>query len=222
MVGTWLGEICSCSTLTVLPGSAWVLLNKICQPLPTFFHISVVLLPLTVHPTKGRKAFVVATKATSLRASERTRTHAQCNRNNRHRLHGKEIKADGGSPWPNNGTEERRKGEAGRKGQGREKLGEYTQMTSAVGGGGGPQKNRQNNRGCLNLVHILVHIKDIRTTEGSYHISATKSKLFVDVICVCHAPKPKTGARNVAVKVAPFPETGRGVRCYDLSSLPAF
>ena len=28
---TWLGEICSCSCLTVLPGPAWVLLNKICK-----------------------------------------------------------------------------------------------------------------------------------------------------------------------------------------------
>ena len=28
---TWFGEICSCSCLTVLPGPAWVLLNKICK-----------------------------------------------------------------------------------------------------------------------------------------------------------------------------------------------
>ena len=28
---TWLGEISSCSCLTVLPGPAWVLLNKICK-----------------------------------------------------------------------------------------------------------------------------------------------------------------------------------------------
>ena len=27
----WFGEICSCSCLTVLPGSAWVLLNTICK-----------------------------------------------------------------------------------------------------------------------------------------------------------------------------------------------
>ena len=27
---TWLGEISYCSSLTVLPGPAWVLLNKIC------------------------------------------------------------------------------------------------------------------------------------------------------------------------------------------------
>ena len=32
MVGTWLGEIRSCSCLAVLPDSAWVLLNKIYQP----------------------------------------------------------------------------------------------------------------------------------------------------------------------------------------------
>ena len=32
MVGTWLGEICSCSSLAVLPDSAWVLLNKVYQP----------------------------------------------------------------------------------------------------------------------------------------------------------------------------------------------
>ena len=29
---TWLGEISSCSCLTVLPGPAWLLLNKICIP----------------------------------------------------------------------------------------------------------------------------------------------------------------------------------------------
>ena len=28
---TWFGEISSCSCLTVLPGPAWVLLNKICK-----------------------------------------------------------------------------------------------------------------------------------------------------------------------------------------------
>ena len=28
---TWLGEISSCSCLAVLPGPAWVLLNKICK-----------------------------------------------------------------------------------------------------------------------------------------------------------------------------------------------
>ena len=28
---TWLGEISSCSCLTVLPGPAWILLNKICK-----------------------------------------------------------------------------------------------------------------------------------------------------------------------------------------------
>ena len=32
MVGTWLREISSCSSLTVLSGFAWVLLNKIYQP----------------------------------------------------------------------------------------------------------------------------------------------------------------------------------------------
>ena len=30
---TWFGEIYSCSCLTVLPGPAWVLLNKICTEL---------------------------------------------------------------------------------------------------------------------------------------------------------------------------------------------
>ena len=30
-VRTWLGEISSCSSLTVLPGPTWVLLNKICK-----------------------------------------------------------------------------------------------------------------------------------------------------------------------------------------------
>ena len=31
-LGTWLREISSCSCLTVLPGTAWLLLNKICTP----------------------------------------------------------------------------------------------------------------------------------------------------------------------------------------------
>ena len=30
-LSTWLGEISSCSCLTVLTGPAWVLLNKICK-----------------------------------------------------------------------------------------------------------------------------------------------------------------------------------------------
>ena len=32
MVCTWFGEISSCSSLTALPGPAWVLLSKICKP----------------------------------------------------------------------------------------------------------------------------------------------------------------------------------------------
>ena len=39
MVGTWLGEIRSCSCLAVLPDSAWVLLNKIYQPVFTSLYI---------------------------------------------------------------------------------------------------------------------------------------------------------------------------------------
>ncbi len=39
MVGTWLGEICSCSCLAVLPDSAWVLLNKIYQPFFTSLYM---------------------------------------------------------------------------------------------------------------------------------------------------------------------------------------
>ena len=31
IICTWFGEISSCSCLTVLPGPAWVLLNKICE-----------------------------------------------------------------------------------------------------------------------------------------------------------------------------------------------
>ena len=38
MVGTWLGEIRSCSSLAVLPDSAWVLLNKIYQPFFTSLY----------------------------------------------------------------------------------------------------------------------------------------------------------------------------------------
>ncbi len=38
MVGTWLGEIRSCSCLAVLPDSAWVLLNKIYQPFFTSLY----------------------------------------------------------------------------------------------------------------------------------------------------------------------------------------
>ena len=39
MVGTWLGEIRSCSCLAVLPDSAWVLLNKIYQPFFTSMYV---------------------------------------------------------------------------------------------------------------------------------------------------------------------------------------
>ena len=38
MVGTWLGEIRSCSCLPVLTDSAWVLLNKIYQPFFTSLY----------------------------------------------------------------------------------------------------------------------------------------------------------------------------------------
>ena len=38
MVGTWLGEIRSCSCLAVLPHSAWVLLNKIYKPFFTSLY----------------------------------------------------------------------------------------------------------------------------------------------------------------------------------------
>ena len=38
MVGTWLGEIRSCSCLAVLPDTAWVLLNKIYQPFFTSLY----------------------------------------------------------------------------------------------------------------------------------------------------------------------------------------
>ena len=38
MVGTWLGEIRSCSSLAFLPDSAWVLLNKIYQPFFTSLY----------------------------------------------------------------------------------------------------------------------------------------------------------------------------------------
>ena len=38
MVGTWLGEIRSCSCLAVLPDSTWVLLNKIYQPFFTSLY----------------------------------------------------------------------------------------------------------------------------------------------------------------------------------------
>ena len=40
MVGTWLGEIRSCSCLPVLPDSAWVLLNKIYQPFFTSLYLT--------------------------------------------------------------------------------------------------------------------------------------------------------------------------------------
>ena len=47
MVGTWFGEIRSCSCLAVLPDSAWVLLNKIYQPFFTslyFYNFLVICL----------------------------------------------------------------------------------------------------------------------------------------------------------------------------------
>ena len=40
MVGTWLGEIRSCSSLAVLPDSSWVLLNKIYQPFFTSLYLN--------------------------------------------------------------------------------------------------------------------------------------------------------------------------------------
>ena len=40
MVGTWLGEIRSCSSLAVLPDSAWVLLNKIYKPFLTSLYMT--------------------------------------------------------------------------------------------------------------------------------------------------------------------------------------
>ena len=46
MVGTWLGEIRSCSCLAVLPDTAWVLLNKIYQP---FFTSLYMLSGFTLH-----------------------------------------------------------------------------------------------------------------------------------------------------------------------------
>ena len=39
MIGTWLGEIRSCSCLAVLLDSAWVLLNKIYQPFFTSLYV---------------------------------------------------------------------------------------------------------------------------------------------------------------------------------------
>ena len=39
MVGTWLGEIHSCSCLAVLLDTAWVPLNKIYQPFFTSLYI---------------------------------------------------------------------------------------------------------------------------------------------------------------------------------------
>ena len=44
---TWLREISSCSCLTVLPGPAWLLLNKICTPCKC---------NLTVHALSGQNA----------------------------------------------------------------------------------------------------------------------------------------------------------------------
>ena len=35
---TWFREVCSCCSLTALPGPAWVLFSRICQP---FFEISI-------------------------------------------------------------------------------------------------------------------------------------------------------------------------------------
>ena len=49
MVGTWLGEIRSCSCLAVQPDSAWVLLNKIYQPFFTSLYIIVLLCICYVH-----------------------------------------------------------------------------------------------------------------------------------------------------------------------------
>ena len=39
---TWFGELCSCCSLTALPGPAWVLLNWICKELISSLHASLI------------------------------------------------------------------------------------------------------------------------------------------------------------------------------------
>ena len=45
-LGTWLREISSCSSLTFLPGPAWVLLSKICQDFFSALYIATFFLQL--------------------------------------------------------------------------------------------------------------------------------------------------------------------------------
>ena len=45
MVCTWLREICSCSSLPVLPGPAWVLLSKIYKPFVGALYIGRISYP---------------------------------------------------------------------------------------------------------------------------------------------------------------------------------
>ena len=53
----WLGEIRSCSSLAVLPDSAWVLLNKIYQPFFTSLYCYSVRLD-TLHPQAMSKPLI--------------------------------------------------------------------------------------------------------------------------------------------------------------------
>ena len=52
-LGTWLREISSCSSLTFLPGPAWVLLSKICQD---FFSALYIILPRPVALLQRRQS----------------------------------------------------------------------------------------------------------------------------------------------------------------------
>ena len=47
MACTWFGEISSCSSLTALPGPAWVLLSKICKPFGGSLYLSLTPIKVT-------------------------------------------------------------------------------------------------------------------------------------------------------------------------------
>ena len=55
-LGTWLREISSCSSLTYLPGPAWVLLSKICQDffLSSVCHLGTPILLFLPHNEDGK------------------------------------------------------------------------------------------------------------------------------------------------------------------------
>ena len=89
MVGTWLGEIRSCSILAVLPDSAWVLLNKIYQPFFTSLYflyfdlISSVYVELELRPARTMVVYAQRQRRKGARPEERHANAKEYHANNK-------------------------------------------------------------------------------------------------------------------------------------------